>query len=70
MRNITKAPAIAKEDTSTPNRCKIDSPPKRKANINKAEESVAFPGSMILPCSFMPMMTGRFPKISMIEKRI
>lgn len=70
MIKITMAPAMAKEPTSTPKRCKIDSPANKKITINKPATIVALEDSIFLPCAFMLITIGMFPTISITEKRI
>ncbi len=70
MKNITKDPAKANEDISTPNRPSIEAPANRKANMIPVAKLVTTEGLNDKPSFLIDMSTGIFPSISMTENKI
>ena len=60
----TNAPATAKDDISTPNRPSIACPTKRKATKMANEINAALIGLKLFFFSFIPIMIGTEPKMS------
>jgi hypothetical protein len=64
------APAIANDCTSIPNRCNIDSPRNKKANMITPAMRVAFPDCIVPDLDFKSIITGMEPMMSIIENKM
>ncbi len=70
MKNMTKDPAIAKEEISMPNTAKIEAPKNKKLTIIITDTIVAVEACIAIPSFFMLIITGSEPTISITENKI
>jgi hypothetical protein len=68
MRKMMNEPAIAKEETSTPNTPRRGVPMNKNARKMNREVMVTFAGLIFTPFDFMSMIIGIDPGMSIIAK--